>query len=988
MAWARMNCGSARTNQIPNVSLVTVANGGLFNLNGFSEGFLQLAVDGGSTTIGTGTLTLSTNLTMTGGSVSSTSGSLVLQGLLNTNAAATSATISGNLDLAALSRTFTVADGAAAIDLDVSAVVSNGAISKAGAGALRLSGPNAFAGGLTASAGTVAFGSDTAAGTGTLTLNGGTVTADGGSRTLANAVSLAADSTVGGTNVIDFTGNLTLIGNRALSVTNGSTTFLSGAIGGDGAGNTFTKTGVSVLQLSGAVANTYGGGTFVNEGTLQLAKSGGALAIPGNLTIGDGAGTDTVSLLVNQQISDAATVTLAHSGAVLSLNSASETIGGLVMTGGSVTSGGGTLTLGAGGVTTLASASSATISANLNLGGAARIFDIADGAAAIDLNITASIANGGLTKNGAGTLRLVANTYTGVTTLNAGTLALAGPTALGTSPALLTGGTILSESPLTIANSLSLNGAITLAGTNNLTFSGPASLAGSTTLVVTNAATTTLSGVLSGGVSFSKQGAGTLVLGGTSANTFTNAFTVEEGLVVLNKTSGNAVTGFLSIIQNLVAPAVVRLDASNQIGDTVGVSVSGGGTLNLNGFNDTIGALTVGGGSVTTGAGALTMSGNFSTGTAGTTGTVAGNLNLGAGTRTFTVANNAPAVDADISAAIDNGGLVKDGLGTLRFSGSVTNAFTLPVMVNAGELRLGKNNGDGSINVPLTIGDGTGLANSDVVRLEVSEQIAANQTVTINNSGLLDLNGFTETLNEIVFAGGAVTTGAGALRLDFNFVSVTTNASFRTASIAGNLLLDGGSLFITTAEGSAAIDMDIPATISQGAFNESVEKAGPGLLRLSGNNTFAGGVVLDEGTLAIGSNAALGTSGELFVNSGTVRADGGPRTIVSIFVNDGGVATVNGNDNLTLSGLLDLPATTSLTKSQSGTLTLQNPIPNWSGTLTLTNGTLNAGAQTIRVERRVHAGRRVHRHAHESRHVQLQRRPLHRAAHQSGHREF
>ena len=61
-------------NQIPNSSLVTIANGGLFNLNGFSESFLQLAIDaGGSTTIGAGTLTLSTNLTMTGGSVDSCS---------------------------------------------------------------------------------------------------------------------------------------------------------------------------------------------------------------------------------------------------------------------------------------------------------------------------------------------------------------------------------------------------------------------------------------------------------------------------------------------------------------------------------------------------------------------------------------------------------------------------------------------------------------------------------------------------------------------------------------------------------------------------------------------------------------------------------------------------------------------------------------------------------------------------------------------------
>ncbi len=102
--------------------------------------------------------------------------------------------------------------------------------------------------------------------------------------------------------------------------------------------STLTKVGTGVAVLAGGAANTYSGMTTVSDGTLQLAKTGGALAVPTNLTVGDAAGAapDVVQLEGNNQINSAATVTVLSDG-VMDLNGNSQTIAALQMTGGLVT---------------------------------------------------------------------------------------------------------------------------------------------------------------------------------------------------------------------------------------------------------------------------------------------------------------------------------------------------------------------------------------------------------------------------------------------------------------------------------------------------------------------------------------------------------------------------------------------------------------------------------------------------------------------------
>src|SRR5205823_6147486 len=95
---------------------------------------------------------------------------------------------------------------------------------------------------------------------------------------------------------------------------------------------------------------------------------------------------------------------------------------------------------------------------------------------------------------------------------------------------------------------------------------------------------------------------------------------------------------------------VLRLGASNQITDAVGVTTNSSGLFDLNGFSETITTLGMTGGSVTTGAGTLTLTSGITTNADPSTATISGNLNLnGVGTGWF-VSDGAAAVDLQVDA--------------------------------------------------------------------------------------------------------------------------------------------------------------------------------------------------------------------------------------------------------------------------------------------------------------------------------------------------
>ncbi len=265
------------------------------------------------------------------------------------------------------------------------------------------------------------------------------------------------------------------------------------------------------------------------------------------------------------------------------------------------------ITIGAGGLADSSAAGANTISFAVTFA-ATRTVTVSN--AGTTLTISGVVAGaGGLTKNGAGTLVLsAANTYTGVTTINAGTISIAADAALGTAPGAATPGRIVFA-----GGTLRSTATFTLAANRGI------SLSGAGTIATDPATTLTYGGIIAGAGGLTKAGTGTLLVSGL--NTYTGATAISAG--------------------------TLRLGATNAIGSASAVTVAMGATFDLGGFSDVVGSL-AGAGTVTStapGTVTLTSGGNNSStaftgviqngsGTVGLTKTGTGTLTLW-GTNTY-----------------------------------------------------------------------------------------------------------------------------------------------------------------------------------------------------------------------------------------------------------------------------------------------------------------------------------------------------------------
>ncbi|MCE9608416.1 MAG: autotransporter-associated beta strand repeat-containing protein, partial [Planctomycetia bacterium] len=725
-------------------------------------------------------------------------------------------------------------------------------------------------------------------------------------------------------------------------------------------GVVYSGAGVTTLgssSLGGSLANDYTGSTTLNNGGLTLARAPGITAVPGTvLNVVSG----TLTLTNAEQIADAMNVTINNLNAtgVMTLGGAgvNETIksltlvsttagagvGGtgtliltstdtnaLTVTGGTVaaplrftgTSGGGikflapttilapTLAVNAGlggPYQSIIGAAAAQIDLNSTGTGLTRTIDVDNGPALIDLNfngaLTASGAQTAITKTGAGTMRLnVASTYTGLTTVNQGTLSF------------------------NVANGLGV-GSLTLAPTNggNVTVNLSST---STNTVTVNSVPTGLT-------------IGSTLLNSTVTNIVGNTITLAANA---NQTIGTGTSipfGVAAMAQFDIAAAVNPLATTLTIPtlapNTVTVS---GGTLEFNNFAQTIGKLVYSGGTInlpTSGLlslqnplnnttvlqldstnGPLTLRGNLSLAGAAvinnvtTTGnnmvTLDGALAL-AGPRNFIVADGTALVDLDVTASLSGAGiLIKSGDGTMRLSGGLVtqNVNSGAVVVNAGTLALAKTGvfgATGGVAIgtgQLVIGDNFG--NAATVRLDADEQInnAAASVITVNAGGTFNLQSFSETIGgplnilsgrdslnavkmgsvtgtsgslytaAVNMMGGSLgmsTTGTIFLGGNVTATSYSTNA----AVISGKLNLGTASRTFTVVPGlgGAAVDLSVTGVIS--GNNIGITKLGVGVMSLAGANTYTGTTAINAGTLKLSSTASLSANSAIsFINTMT-----------------------------------------------------------------------------------------------------------------------
>jgi autotransporter-associated beta strand protein len=772
------------------------------------------------------------------------------------------------------------------------------------------------------------------------------ITFSGSDYTLSgNAITLGSkgiSSTVAGSNIVSLP--MVLSTKETINAVANANLGLSGVLSGAGG---LTTVGPGTVLLSGNSDNTYTGTTSVDAGLLLLNKVTNVVAVPNDLVIGQDSTPAVVRLLADNQIPGTSVVSVIAAGQ-LDLSSHQITLGSLTMYGGRVT---GSNRLILNGTVTAVSASSnnpATIDVSVSLGSAGATIYASGGPGSLDLVINSSISgpnNVGMILGGTGTVEFAgvdANTYTGTTSVNAGTLllnksvgvnALVGALSIGTGlPTFGTATVRLGASnqfgdgvPVTVKSfgaldlgffeqpvgSLNMNGGtisnglLILDGPLQATSvslpspypSQPSQITANLNLGITThtidvthgpaSADLIISGQVSSspGVGLIKTGAGTLQFAGSSSNLYNGPTLVMLGVLQLNKSNG-----FQSVIGSLevgaptagAGPAVARLLRSNQILNTAAVTVNSSGRLDLNNLNDTIGALTMTGGRVTSGRGKLTLNGDLVATSAGANAParISGRLSLGTtsrvGDRLVTVVQGSNAPDLIIDAAISGPKGVtftKEGTGTLQFAGSSSNTFTGATRVYAGLLQLNKSGGAQAVTGSLIVGNGAGSENADQVRLLGPNQIANDATVVVNYTGLLDLNNQNDSIGPLTMNAGNVKTGTGLLTLKGDVVAQPSADGLFPAIISGRISANGASRTFTVSTANVSQGADESDLVIEGNLSarKGLIKTGNGVLLIEGANPSPVMAFVNEGTLWIDGNQP---ATNVFLNAGTLQGQG------------------------------------------------------------------------------------------------------------------
>jgi fibronectin-binding autotransporter adhesin len=351
--------------------------------------------------------------------------------------------------------------------------------------------------------------------------------------------------------------------------------------------------------------------------------------------------------------------------------------------------------------------------------------------------------------------------------------------------------------------------------------------------------------------------------------------------------------------------------------------------------------------------------------------TVAGQSVMIQGTSNLTVGD---ATSTTIAGTISgDGSLTKVGTGTVVLGGA--NAYTGGTMVSQGTL---------TVTHSAALGSGTLTMNGGTLNTSVN---LANSITLNNTTNTLAPNGNYRVLSgQISGVGGfTVANGGGTPGLELNNpannfsgnVTINSNTYLRltagevipnTASVTndGHLRLDvsgGGTETIAGLSGSGAVwvpnnnnnmhtlvvganeaTSSYAGTIGAGGQNNAylrLTKTGTGVLTLSNASVFSGGTLVNEGTVAVHDNNALG-SGTITLAGGTLRPGGtGSRILANpiqaVADTESNLLDNVGGGDLVLTGSVSGAGTLTVNSTLSRSLWFQGDNSGFTGTLNFTN---------------------------------------------------
>jgi fibronectin-binding autotransporter adhesin len=797
--------------------------------------------------------------------------------------------------------------------------------------------------------------------------SGGTLTIAASGTAISVATGLGAVTETISSNVAMGSSQTWTVGDAASSLV------VSGNV--SGSGENLTKAGNGTLVLSGV--NSYSGTTSVLAGNLSI-QSADALDGTSGVSVTSGA-----SLQLQGGFSTTTATSLGLSGSGVSGQGALDNVSGSNTYSGAIS---------------LAAPSSigsdagylSLTAANLNTNGfTLTLVGVGSG------DISSSINTGALTMSGTGTWTIDGfNNYSGVTTVNAGTLQLGssgfGTLGSGSNDLTVNGGTLdLNGNNLTAANLSGTGGTITNnnSGTEVFLQIGSGS-SGSYSGSITNGATGGAFGP--GIIDLYKQGSGVTTLSG--ADTYTGLTSITGG--ALNIASNGALgTNQANSTSSVTVSSGAALQLSGGITTAAavpttltgsGVSAAPNGALeNVSGNNTFTGPITLAGvTSIGSDAGTLNLS---STATIGGTGNLTfiggGNGNIAGaistGSSTVTVSSSGTWTPTGTNTT---GTWTFSGANTYTGATFVTNgtlAFNSPsALVNSVSLNLGSSTANTTAALNYT-GSGATVTNA--------LNFTGNQTVALANSGTgaviysatpsfgagnktLVLGNTTDTVGGTI--GGIVNGSTGTTSLIKTGAINSTWILNGTNTYTGTTTINGGVLQIATASALTSGNLVLSGT---GAVSNSVlQTQGTLNLTIGTNLSWGGTPTAGAGFSAIGGTLNLNINSGAPLNWGTNGFSNGGGAVLAfgsstsnaqvilpnaINLNTGDgfqqnvyVAKGVGGDSTLFSGVISggtsTGAASGLTKVGGGTLILSNASNSYSGYTAIEGGTLVAEARS------------------------------------------